>query len=453
MSKATSIPASKEMQETKQPARPALLPSYQFDLAGPGADVLALQAAAGNRAVSDLVQMHTANSRPPMIQAKLTINQPGDKYEQEADRIADQVMRMPDLAVQRQEVPEEEEEDKMLQMKPLAAQITPLVQREIADEEDEEVVENDEVGAIYPRGRRLSLNPRRLDVTEQERPSEPPPVHLGSVGITGLPSAPTEGRREYTGPTAVEWQPPPVTAPRLTPDDVPEPLRPGSDDAKWRRHWQDAEVARDNRPSSNQDLIKDSLKEVEKAIKPLKKTLQMLLKGATEEEGDKEDSVPRYEDKRYKQDQEHENETDLPKKDKEKKEGERVVQRQPLNEEELIAAKRADAQVPTFTSSVEAALQSVRQNGGKPLDPATRTFMEPRFGHDFGHVRVHTGPQSAEAAQTVNARAFTIGSDLVFGQGQYAPETRAGQRLLAHELAHTVQQDGDYTMRPVHGAD
>lgn len=77
---------------------------------------------------------------------------------------------------------------------------------------------------------------------------------------------------------------------------------------------------------------------------------------------------------------------------------------------------------------------------GQPLDAATRASMEPRFGHDFSGVRVHTDEQAAESAQAVRAQAYTVGQDLVFGAGQYAPSTGAGQKLLAHELAHVVQQ-------------
>jgi Domain of unknown function (DUF4157) len=66
--------------------------------------------------------------------------------------------------------------------------------------------------------------------------------------------------------------------------------------------------------------------------------------------------------------------------------------------------------------------------------------MEPRFGHNFGNVRVHTGEKAAESARAVDALAYTVGRDVVFGAGRYAPGTAAGQRLLAHELAHVVQQ-------------
>ncbi len=79
---------------------------------------------------------------------------------------------------------------------------------------------------------------------------------------------------------------------------------------------------------------------------------------------------------------------------------------------------------------------------GQPLDGQIRAAMEPRFGHDFSQVRVHTGPRAAESARAVNALAYTVGQSVVFGGGQYAPGTRAGRWLLAHELAHTVQQEG-----------
>ena len=78
---------------------------------------------------------------------------------------------------------------------------------------------------------------------------------------------------------------------------------------------------------------------------------------------------------------------------------------------------------------------------GRPLDSSPRSSMEARFGHDFSQVRVHTGRQAAASARAVNARAYTVGRDVVFDSGQYAPETLAGQRLLAHELTHVVQQE------------
>ena len=81
-------------------------------------------------------------------------------------------------------------------------------------------------------------------------------------------------------------------------------------------------------------------------------------------------------------------------------------------------------------------------SGGSPLSRKTRAFLEPRFGADFGGVKVHTGPKAKQVSGELGARAFTYGRDIFFNQGEYQPETREGKRLLAHELTHTIQQRG-----------
>jgi len=84
---------------------------------------------------------------------------------------------------------------------------------------------------------------------------------------------------------------------------------------------------------------------------------------------------------------------------------------------------------------------------GQPLPESERAFFEPRFGRDFSGVRVHTGGHAAELAQSVSARAYTLGNDVVFGAGEWSPGTTAGRTLLAHELAHVTQQaDGAPSM-------
>ncbi len=85
-------------------------------------------------------------------------------------------------------------------------------------------------------------------------------------------------------------------------------------------------------------------------------------------------------------------------------------------------------------------------SGGSPLDAETRAFMEPRFGHNFGQVRVHTDEEAAASARTVRALAYTVGRDIVFAAGQYHPGTQSGRRLLAHELTHVVQQSDSPTV-------
>lgn len=77
---------------------------------------------------------------------------------------------------------------------------------------------------------------------------------------------------------------------------------------------------------------------------------------------------------------------------------------------------------------------------GQPLDASTRSLMESRFGQDFSSVRVHTDTLASESAEAVSAHAYTLDRHILFGPGQYAPETTSGQRLLAHELTHVLQQ-------------
>jgi outer membrane protein OmpA-like peptidoglycan-associated protein len=91
-------------------------------------------------------------------------------------------------------------------------------------------------------------------------------------------------------------------------------------------------------------------------------------------------------------------------------------------------------------TGVQPIVHEVLRSPGQPLDRNTRAFMEPRFGHDFSRVRVHTDARAAESSRAVNAHAYTVGNDIVFAAARYAPETDMGRRVLAHELTHVVQQ-------------
>ena len=87
-------------------------------------------------------------------------------------------------------------------------------------------------------------------------------------------------------------------------------------------------------------------------------------------------------------------------------------------------------------------VHEVLRSPGQPLEPALRHDMESRFGHDFSLVRVHTDDAAKQSARDVTAHAYTVGSDVVFGAGQFMPETHHGRRLIAHELTHVLQQSG-----------
>ena len=97
---------------------------------------------------------------------------------------------------------------------------------------------------------------------------------------------------------------------------------------------------------------------------------------------------------------------------------------------------QAPGQADTAPASVDRALASP----GSPLGPALRQDMESRFGHDFSRVRVHSGGAAEQSARDVNAQAYAVGTHIVFGAGRFAPDTHAGRHLIAHELAHVLQQ-------------
>ncbi|HRL76979.1 MAG TPA: DUF4157 domain-containing protein [Candidatus Accumulibacter phosphatis] len=107
------------------------------------------------------------------------------------------------------------------------------------------------------------------------------------------------------------------------------------------------------------------------------------------------------------------------------------------------SGERGEADKPNSSESNAPAVEHVLVfpgGAGQLIDPATRTELEERFGQDFSDVRVHTDPEAVESAADARAKAYTVGQDVVFGEGRYAPGTSEGRRLLAHELAHVVQQ-------------
>ncbi len=93
-----------------------------------------------------------------------------------------------------------------------------------------------------------------------------------------------------------------------------------------------------------------------------------------------------------------------------------------------------------LTGPAETGVKSVLNGGGSPLPHSERNFFERRMGYDLGAVRVHNDPAAAHASRAINAKAFTVGGDIAFGEGAYKPGTPDGRKLLAHELAHVVQQ-------------
>lgn len=120
--------------------------------------------------------------------------------------------------------------------------------------------------------------------------------------------------------------------------------------------------------------------------------------------------------------------------------GGRLKRRKEKGAHEQLRTKRVQA-LGTRGTEVPPSVHEVLRSAGQPMDAVTRTFFEPRFGHDFSQVRVHTGTAANETTKAVNAKALTVGKNIVFGAGEYSPASSKGRRLLAHELTHVVQQN------------
>lgn len=118
-------------------------------------------------------------------------------------------------------------------------------------------------------------------------------------------------------------------------------------------------------------------------------------------------------------------------------------------EEELTVSRKAQGAIG---GEAPRSVHSTLRSPGQPLSASARAFFEPRFGQDLRHVRVHTGGEAKQSAREINALAYTVGSHVVFGAGRYAPGTPDGQRLLAHELTHVLQQGRKTGAEPVETA-
>jgi hypothetical protein len=386
--------------------------------------ILNLQQGYGNRYVQRL------------IQTKLKIGQPGDKYEQEADRVAEQVMRMPEsaclecekeqpirrkpaiihLSVQRQVEKEDEEErvqpksitlltnysiirkqaneekkeeEEVAQAKPLAEQITPLVQRQVEEEEEEEPVQAKSISTqnIFPVQRQAE------EEEKEEEPIQTKPL-VGQITPLVQKQAEEEEKMEEE----------PVQAKSIAAQIAPSVQRQAEDE-----------------------------EEEEEPIQPKSIGSQMtpLVQRQAEEEKEEEEPVqtkPSFEQI-------------IPSIQRQ------VAKEEEEKEEEPVQTQRSSGKTSTVTSGLESGINAMKGRG-RPLDTDTRAFFEPRFGVDFSGVRVHTGTEAVEMNRRLNSQAFTHGRDIYFSSGRYNPATPSGKRLLAHELTHVVQQVGDVQRYP-----
>ncbi|WP_445627015.1 eCIS core domain-containing protein [Nostoc sp. DSM 114167] len=319
-------------------------------------------------------------------QAKLSISQPGDKYEQEADSVAQQVMQritqpVNHQSIHRETLPDSEE----LQMKPLANSITPLVQREALPEDEEEL-------------QMKSLDNRTLQ--REALPEDEEELQMKSLDNRTL-------QREALPEDEEELQMKSLDNRTLQRQEVPE------DEEELQMK------SLDNRTLQRQEVPED---EEELQMKSLdNRTLQR-------------EEVP-----------EDEEELQMKSLDNRTLQREAV----PEDEEELQMKPMVQRQTNAgmaATPDLEASINQAR-GGGQLMADNIREPMEAAFGADFSRVKVHTDGQSDQLNRSIQARAFTTGQDVFFRSGEYNPGSRGGQELLAHELTHVVQQNGGAVMR------
>jgi hypothetical protein len=126
-----------------------------------------------------------------------------------------------------------------------------------------------------------------------------------------------------------------------------------------------------------------------------------------------------------------------------------VIQRKCEDCEKKEIQRKGEGDLSSVPEGFEATME--RSGAGQPLDDGTRSFMESRFGQDFGDVRVHTDSAAAEASKQIQAQAFTTGRDIYFGRGRYQPQSTDGKKLVAHELTHVLQQTGEIQAKLIVG--
>lgn len=284
------------------------------------------------------------------VQPKLTVGEPNDKYEQEADQVAEQVMRMPEPILQgRPDDNDDEEKQGKIQTKPLSEQITPLIQRQTSVEE------------------------------EDSEPVQPKPLIQRQVQAE-------DDDEEETAQTKLVVQ-------RQTEDE-----------------------GEDEEPIQTKPLIQGQDQQEEEDEE---ETAQTKFVAQRQAEGEEDDEEP-VQTKSSIQRQEQQEEED---------------------EEKTVRTKSVGAKTPKLDRNSENYINSI-PGRGQPLPDGERNFFEPRFGHNFGRVRIHADGQSASAARQIKSQAFTVGHNIFFGANRYQPGSATGRQLLAHELTHTIQQTG-----------
>ena len=362
-----------------------------------------------NAVASGPAKLPSVTHLAPRLQAKLTINEPGDQYEQEADRVADQVMRMPDPASV--EAPQslvrrssgvgslhrtcaacEEADKQKLSRKEsagsstaLGGAVAPPIVREVLRSPSQQL----------DPATRAFFEPRiGYDFSTVRIHSDPPAAraaHAINAMAYTIGNDIAFGQGKYAPNTDIGG--------KLLAHELAHVVQQSTVNARVQRET-DSSDGQTNQSGGSMAGPPVFLR------MPNVPVVQRTCSSC-----EQEDKVQRKCAK--------------------------------CEEEEALQVKRkALSGTGAPINQAPASVYETLRSPGQPLDTAARSFFEPRFGLDLGHIRVHTDARAAESARAVNALAYCVGPDIVFSQGGYAPAVHAGKALLAHELAHTIQQQG-----------
>ena len=311
------------------------------------------------------------------VQTKLTIGHPNDSYEREADAVADRV------AAGQQAPP--------ISRIPSGG-LSNIAQRQM---EEEEKPEESPVPAQL-------LQRQEMREEEEEGPIQTKVVQRQEEEEEELPVQGRLVQRQATGEEETSEESPiqPMLIQRQATDEEPEeePVQP-----QWLQR-QTMEEEEPGQPPGQPKVIQQQAAEEEEEVQ----AKSLVQRQAAEEEDELAQTKPM---------------------------GNRLVTGRAMP----IQPKSDRAQTLHVSSAIAANIHAL-EGSGRPLPQAMRAFFEPRFGADFSQVRVHADSQAADTTNAIQAKAFTVGQNIAFGTGQYAPHSHEGRRLLTHELTHVVQQ-------------
>ncbi|MBL7731680.1 MAG: DUF4157 domain-containing protein [Chitinophagaceae bacterium] len=356
------------------------------------------------------------------IQAKMRYGEPGDSYEQEADRVADAVVANTSSKTS----------SNASGSPALGSGISNYVQREAepkAGGEEEKKQEEQPAQKKEEKKDEEKTAQKKEDKKEEEKPAQK-----------------KEGKKEEEKPAQKKEGKKEEEKPAQKKEGKKEEEKPAQKKEGKKEEEKPAQKKEGKMEEEKPAQKKEGKKEEEKPAQK-KEGKKEEEKPAQKKEGKKEEEKPAQ-----KKEANKEEEKPAQKKSTDKKEEDKKVQKKEAKKEEEKPAQKKEsdnpkAEEPDIEKDIIAS-----KNAGKPMEDDVRKEMEKQFSKDFKNVRIHNDGASYEMCRKINAQAFTHGSHVYFGEGKYNPQSTEGKRLLAHELTHVVQQGNEVKRKMVQKA-